>query len=527
MRPLFLFYLSFFLFGCVPFSSRAAEQANFLAPVIRHVQSSLVCPNPQSCQSVFFIQGKNFLSSNGKPGVFVANRWAKILRASDTQIVAATGKEALNSTPVVSIDQTLHRPSLHTTDSNLNQLFDESVTVALQSIAVNKDGERYFTAGPRYNDPPRVYYRDSYWTSGMILLIEPSVVRDQILLLARGITPDGSVPSAIPVDPNGKMIPLWIDHQDSGSYFIMMVDDYIRFTSDTGILRESVGGRSIYSAMKSILTHLASLDTDGNALPEKPSNSLQDWLDTIPRGGEVISNEVLYYHALRNMVELSSIVSTKEESLAFDRRSLLVRSQINDRFWNEIKGFYNERCEKDVCDQRLTNESSLASLYEVIDPENTTRFFDSLKQLETKSNKELSSTDWGVVNAIPPYPNTRVNFYQNQTDWPYLDAINAGARLKEGNPDWYYPLTRWWLYFKTIRKPGQTLPEFVSPVDPSGGSSQAWSVAPIISFVRYGFGLDPTLTGRYTLKSPIVGSIQLDQVMVRGKRVSLETPESK
>lgn len=506
----FIFLSSFF----IPQKSLAAEQADFLSARMLETRSSLICPTPKTCQTVFFIQGKNFLNSNGKPGVYVANQWAKILRATDTQIVAAVPGDIVNAVPVVAVDKTLHRPKLHTNDPVLNQLFDESVEVALESIHTTKDRNRYIDAGPRYSDPQRVYYRDSYWASGMVLLIEPAVVRDQILLLTRGVNTDGSVPSAIPVDPAGRMIPLWIDHHDSGSYFIMMVYDYIRWTSDTTILTEMVGDRTIYSITKDILAHLVSLDKNENYLPEKPANSLQDWLDTIPRGGEVISNEVLYYRALRNMVELAHIMKSNEDARTFDRRSLIVRSQINDQFWNEKKGSYNERCENDVCEDRLTNESSLASLYDVIAPENSARFFETLRQLETT---------WGVVNAYPPYPGSRAYTYQNMTDWPFLDAMNAGARLKAGNADWYYPLTRWWTYHKENRKPGEKLPEFVSPIDQTGGLSQAWSVAPMVSFVRYGIGLDPTMNGRYDLKSPLTGPIKMENVMVRSRRISIDT----
>ena len=421
------------------------------------------------------------------------------------------------------MDKTIHRPTLDTTDPTLEKMFDESVDVAISSVRVSKNSTRFMSAGPRYDNPPRVYYRDTYWSSGMMLMIEPFVVRDQILLLARGIGSNGSVPSAIPVDPADRVMPLWADHHDSGSYFIMLVSDYIRWTGDHTILKEQVNGKTVYAMAQSILLHLASLDRDENLLPDKPAGSFQDWADTIPRGGEVISNVVLYAHAISEMGQLARVMGNKEEGKKYDRLFEIIRFQINNRLWNEESDSYFERCEAENCVDRLTNESSLAVLYDIIDPSNRDAFFERLRDLETNRNANLAYGDWGVVNAYPAYAHTRSYTYQNMTDWPFLDAMNAGARLKFGNADWKYPLTRWWEVFHSTRKKGKRLPEFVSPVDASAGDAQAWSVAPMFSFVKYGLGLDPAIDGTYTLKVSPDGVAVLRDVVLRGRRVTVQT----
>ncbi len=410
------------------------------------------------------------------------------------------------------------RPELIADDPILSALFEESVDVAIESIQTANDGSHFLSAGPRYGNPPRTYYRDSYWTAGLVLMINPLVVREQILQLASGVEPNGSVPSAITVDSNELKIPLWNDHHDSGSFFIMMVYDYLRWTGDETILNEYVGNRTVFVTMEDILTHLFSLDTNLNYLPEKPSDSLQDWLDTIPRGGEVLYNQVLYYRALRNMVEIATVRGYPTHATVFHRHSLLVRHQINKMFWNKEKGYFFERCEADVCIDRLTNESSLAVLYEVISPSNRNRFFDSLKKLETS---------WGVMNAVPAYGGFALSKYHNATDWPVLDGMNAGARLKYNNADWYYPLTRWWTYFNEVRGEGEKLPEFISPNDLTGGRSQAWSVNPSVSLIRYGLGLDPAMDGSYTIKPSPQGNITLKNVQVRGQRLTVQAKQKK
>lgn len=511
--------LLLFLF---PFPA-GAETAEFLEPVVDGFEKSLVCSGWEDggCRSVFVIGGKNFVNSNGKPGVRIGNEWAQVLRAESSRIVAVASQDAYDRAPIVSLDTTLHTPVLTSTDATLEGLFADSVQTALAAIQQTDDGTRYLSAGPKYTDPPRVYYRDSYWTSGMVLLIEPYVVRDQILLLAQGIEADGSVPSATPVEPDGYRLPLWEDHLDSGSYFDMLVYDYVRWTGDTSILIERVNGRTIFAAMEDILSYLSTHDTDGDLLPEKPENSLQDWLDSIPRSGEVLSNQVLYYRALRNLVEIANLMNKPSHAEAFHRQSLLVRFQINRLFWSEEDGTYFESCHAGSCVERVGNESALAILYEVIWPKDRDRLFASLLTLESARNDEIPMGDWGVVNAWPLYDGFTPYDYQNGTDWPFLDGINAGARLKYGNADWYYPLTRWWSYNQE-QGDERMLPEYVSPVDNDGGDRQAWSVNPAVSFVRYGLGVDPDMGGTYTLKPSPLGAVGLQNIFVRGRRISLD-----
>lgn len=502
-----------------------AQTADFLSAKVTGVHRSLVCSGEgveQTCHALFLISGKNFVNSNGAQCVKIGDEWANILKWTDTLVVASASQDVLEKTPIITIDTTLHKPTLSTPDETLNQMFVESVDIAIESIKMASDGTRYVVAGPRYTDPERTYYRDSYWTSGMILMIEPYVVRDQIFLLASGIEPNGSTPSAIPIDENDASIPLWLEHHDAGLYFIMMVYDYISWTGDTTILREMVNGRSIFTTMEDVVSFLSTRDTDGNLLPEKNGNPLQDWLDSIPRPGEVFSNQVLYYKALRDLVEISELVDEPTHALAFHRQSILIRYMINKQFWNENKGYYFESCNQGVCEDRLTNESALALLYDIVPSDNRNQFFGSLRRLETKVNSSMSYGDWGVLNAWPLYDGFDPYTYQNGTDWPFLDGINAGARLLHGNDDWYYPLTRWWQYNRE-HWPDRILPEYVSPIDDDGGEDQAWSVNPMTSFVRYGLGLNPDLFGEYPAKSSPVGVTKVSDVVFRGQRITLET----
>lgn len=502
----------------------AAEEAAFLRPTISEVNRSTVCTDVKNCQAVFLIKGKNFENANGVGGVRVGDSWAKVVKRTATSLVAVTDVKNLDRQPAVTVDTSLHRPELITQDPVVNEMFKQSVQVAIDSIRVASDGTRYVTAGPFYGSPERAYYRDTYWSSGMILLMEPSVIRDQILLLARGVKPDGSVPSAVTVNPTDRQNPIWPDHYDSGSYFIMLVRDYLAWTGDTGVLSERVNGKTIFTTMEDILSYLSTKDTDGDLLIDKPLNrGLNDWADSIPRTGAVLYNQALYYEAMRDMVEVATLQGETSHATTFHRFSLLLRHQINKRFWNEETGSYYERCEKDVCVDRLTNDSSVAALYDVVESTNKQRLLDRLLQLESRKNDGIGYGDWGVSNVFPFYEGTRAYHYQNGTDWPFLDGINVAARLKAGDANWYYPMTQWWIYWNASGRKG-VMPEFVSPIDEDPGLSQAWSSNPMFSFVRYGLGFDPNIQGVYSLKPSPLKQVEVKNFFLRGKRVTQTIP---
>ena len=177
MRRLWIFSILFFLFPSV----LQAETASFLQPKILGIQKSIVCSDKNvDCHSVFLISGKNFLNSNGILGVRVGNEWAQVIRRSNTSLVATASKAVYEKTPIVSVDTRITRPQLFSSDPVLVSLFEESVDVAIDSIGVTSNGTRYLRAGPKYDSPERVYYRDSYWASGLVLMIEPYVILDQI-----------------------------------------------------------------------------------------------------------------------------------------------------------------------------------------------------------------------------------------------------------------------------------------------------------------------------------------------------------
>lgn len=496
-----------------------ADSVDFLKAHVRTVDRAIECVD-DFCEVVLTIEGKNFLNANGELGVWVANQWADIEYQDHELLIARADAAVFKSHPIVAVNTAVTRPRLDMDDEVLVEMFEESVDVALASIHVTDLGQRYLVAGPKYTDPARTYYRDAYWTSGFVLMIEPTVIRDEILLLARGIDVQGRAPSALTIDPDAYQLPLWEDHQDAGLYYIRMMHDYIRWTGDTTILHQEVNDATLFEIAQRVMTYLHTQDSDGDLLPEKPEDSLQDWLDTIPRSGEVISNMALYARSLFDMAEFADLLELEKLSEGYANDAYWVTRSLNLEFWNSVGGYYYESCFEDVCEDRLTNESALMVLFDLATPDQEQRLLDSMLQLETRTNDDVEG-DWGVMNAWPFYEGFVDHEYHNATDWPFIDGINAGARLKAGNDDWYYPLTRWWTYGKE-RGSSLVLPEYVSPLINDSGDLQAWSVNPMTSFVRYGLGIFPELGEVIEEASSKVGSGILSNIVVNGERKTFE-----
>jgi glycogen debranching enzyme len=104
--------------------------------------------------------------------------------------------------------------------------------------------------------------------------------------------------------------------------------------------------------------------------------------------------------------------------------------------------------------------------------------------LESRRNDRQPYGDWGVLCAFPPY-SRRADLrgksafafrYHNGGEWPWLDALYAGERLRRGLPGWRYPLTRWWEVCLANGWPAAI--EHFSPAYGRGSLLQAWSCLP-------------------------------------------------
>jgi glycogen debranching enzyme len=66
--------------------------------------------------------------------------------------------------------------------------------------------------------------------------------------------------------------------------------------------------------------------------------------------------------------------------------------------------------------------------------------------------------------------------YHNGSDWPWLDGVYAGERLRRGLSGWRYPLVRWWEM--CLAKGWLGAVEYYAPPWGRGSLLQGWSGLP-------------------------------------------------
>lgn len=346
---------------------------------------------------------------------------------------------------------------------------------ALQNYKVAGDF-RAFAAGINYIHPLRTYYRDSYFTLLPLLSSEPTLVKEELLTLARGVGEDGSCPSAVKSDFDT----FWGDHYDSPSLFILELYDYVRMTGDRSILDQRIKGTSLLEKVRAILARLHSLTDETGLLYKEGAYNKRDWADEVCRGGYVTYVEALYYRAL---IAASRLFSNAEESLLFRTRAEKVKDSVNRLLFDEEKGYYVNYKTEDYTEDNLSIDTVFTLLFGIADESRARRVLNRMEELlETSHNALQGGGDFGVMCVYPPYSlpkstchkSARAYDYHNGANWCYLTAMYAYAKSLYGK-DWRTPLLT---TFRYMTEHGHYTPvEYFSPCRPAGSPLQGWSAA--------------------------------------------------
>ena len=335
-----------------------------------------------------------------------------------------------------------------------------------------------FAAGINYLDPVRTYYRDSYFTVLPLLSSRPELVKRQILTLAKGISEDGSCPSAV----KSNFSAFWGDHYDSPSFFVLEVYDYVVATGDDSIL-DVVGDK-----IKKVLAKLQT-KTDKTGLIYKDGDfNKRDWADEVNRNGYVTFVEALYYRAL----VAASRLFKGELAASYAAEAKRVKDAVNDILFDEERGYYVNYKTKDKTESNLSVDTVFTVLFGIADEDRSRRVLDNMEQLlESQNNKEQGGGAFGVMCVYPPYDlpraacnkSSRLFDYHNGANWCYLTAMYAYAKSLYGK-DWLTPLTE---TFRYMTDHGYyTLIEYFSPCCPAGSPLQAWGAAMAFAFEKAG-----------------------------------------
>jgi glycogen debranching enzyme len=385
----------------------------------------------------------------------------------------------------------------HSSDALLQSLFVAALNAAIAAYKELPSGLAGFFAGPAYAVPPRFYFRDAYWTIQALLPFHPDWVRQQLFTLARGIQDNGACPSGV-FDaglfdaPTRERLAWLADHYDSPSFFVLMLADYLHWTNDYAILNHALEGMpTLWTQARACLEYLHTRDRDGDGLFEKPY-APNDWADNVYRSALVTYDLALYFRALVCAAEIARARGEASFAHVFTERAERVKHGINQKLWDDARGYYVDYCRDNFVEHHLTTDSLLTLLYGIADETRARRVLNAAQwMLQSRYNHEQPYGDWGVLCAFPPYQRAEDLFglsaepyrYHNGADWLYWDAVYAQILLARGDDAWRYVLTRGWEYGLT--RGWLTPVEYFSPPYPPGGFLQAWSSLPAAVLYQY------------------------------------------
>jgi glycogen debranching enzyme len=421
-------------------------------------------------------------------------------------------------------------------DSLLRSMAAASLNVALAMYKELPSGFAGLWAGPGYAFPPRIYFRDGYWTALSVLPYRPEWVRNHLLTLATGIHPDGECPSGV-IDLS--ILPFedqevpgaadWLsNHHDSPAFYVLLLHEYVAWTGDTAILRERVpDGRTLWECAQGCLNRLI-------ASPAK-ERAPNDWTDNVLRSEWVTYDLALLYGALNAAAEIAREIGESDTAAAYAQDAHQIGELIQIHGWDEAKGYYvdyrrtGDAGGQPFVEDHLALDTLLVLRFGAAPQERADRVIvAACNVLQTRRNLFQPYEDWGVMCCWPTYrlradlfgKSAQPYNYHNGAEWPYLSAMYAQILMERGDPDWYYVLTRWWQVH--LKRGWLTPVEYYSPVHPVGAFLQGWSGMALSAMLVGGLRLRPALDGTLTLSVPPWGASVFRHVMVRGEERTIQ-----
>lgn len=416
-------------------------------------------------------------------------------------------------------------------DPLLRTLFVACLHTALAMYKELPEGFAGLWAGPGYAYPPRIYFRDGYWTALAVLPYRPEWVRRHLLTLADGVHTDGVCPSGLidrallpPQDQDAPGAADWLaDHQDSPAFFVLLLDAYMQWTGDSALLDAArTDGRSLWDCARACLGLLA-------ARPAK-ERAPNDWADNVLRSAWVTYDLGLAYGALQAGAAIAARRGEHAAATGYAENARQIATLLDIHLWDADRGYYLDyRRYADAhapahTEDHLALDTLVTIVFGAASPDRATSILNACRRtLQTRNNPAQPYGDWGVMCCWPPYRLHEDLFaksahpyrYHNGADWPYLDALYARLLLERDDPDWRYVLTRWWQV--QLERGYPTPLEFLSPPHPVGGPLQGWSGLAVHAPIAGGLGLTPAPDGSLSPRMPPWGACTLRHLIIGGQ----------
>jgi hypothetical protein len=391
-------------------------------------------------------------------------------------------------------------------DPTLKSLYISGLNASVSMYKEFPGGFKGLVAGPDYAFPPRIYFRDGYWTAQALIDTRPELVREHLICLSTGVHADGQCPSGIfavhllkewhaPANCNAD----WLsDHFDSPAFYILLLNDYLTATGDWDILNVvpphffpgTDSTAPIWQRAFAAMNYLIRQDHDGDGMIEKPYQA-NDWADNIRRNVWVAYDQALYVAALRAMVKIAVHTPHPEDTAQFPSLADSAWKAMVEKLWDEKLGYFVNYRRPDFTEDNLSLDMLNVIYQGLADEKQTRSILDAAERmLQTGRNREQPYGNFGMLCAYPLYRRQEDLFdksalpycYHNGSDWPYLDGMYAAVLLRRADPQALEVLTRWWKY--SLEQGWLTPVEYYSPAWPVGGMLQGWSSMPAAAMRR-------------------------------------------
>lgn len=355
-------------------------------------------------------------------------------------------------------------------------MFYSAYYCVLENYKVKGD-YRCFMAGHRYLLPMRSYYRDSYYTVLPMYNGNTHMVKDQILTLAKGISPDGNCPSAVKADYSAW----WGNHYDSPSFLAMMLYDYVHYTGNDGFLNSSVDGMTVYEKAEAAIKKLSTFADATGLLYKDGLYNKRDWADEVNRIGYVTYDEILYARAVFCLSRMAALLGKNADAARYKAQFEAIKTAINRELWDDELGYYINYKSSERTERNLSIDTVFACIFGIADDERALRMLKNMEALlESRNNPAIRCRDFGVLSVYPFYAgveaacnkSTQPYDYHNGANWPYWSAIYAYAKRKYGM-EYKYALESW--FEQNLAQGNYTPIEYYSPLCADGSLLQAWS----------------------------------------------------
>lgn len=286
------------------------------------------------------------------------------------------------------------------------------------------------TKGDRSGDVLTMGYmelnqRDSFWSTGVHLIMWQSLECQMILETIAGQRPDGRIPvTLLPLTDRG-------DEIDSSEYFILRVARYYSWYRDRELLRKA------WPSVQAAIRYLQSRDLQHVGVPMQTSY-WADWKDIPQVQGRIYAPyfDLLWVAALHVAIGLAQEMGDHDSTASYQNLERRADEFINrplDRGGLWAGSHYADRWRDSEPRKYVLLDQVVAAYFGVISRQKLETIYKTLRASETQFGERETYPYAPYGSGFWP-PHDGPGNYHNGGVWPYLNFIDAATRYLDRRP---------------------------------------------------------------------------------------------